>query len=106
MDANDRPARSPDEVCAARTRPVQLDLRVLDGDHEADELPLVLVRGTAEALRFMADLLTAVADSPTKPSRFQLAPNAAGRFHFSSAADAGLYIECLSDEAAESDIEL
>jgi hypothetical protein len=95
MEANENPVRSPDTVCAEQVQPAGLDLRLIAGDDSVGELPLVVVRGTPDALRFLADLLRAVADSPTVPARFQMAPNAAGQFHFSAAAEVGLYIDCI-----------
>jgi hypothetical protein len=95
VDAKDYPRQSPDDVCAGRIHTAGVELRLIAGDVSADELPLVLVRGEPEALRFLAELLQAVADSPTLPARFQMSPNGAGRFHFSASAEIGLYIECV-----------
>jgi hypothetical protein len=95
VEATDYPVRSPDAVCADRIEPAGLDLRLIAGDDSVGELPLIVVRGTPDALRFLADLLRAVADSPTIPARFQMAPNAAGQFHFSASAEVGLYIDCI-----------
>lgn len=91
---NDHSTRTPDDVCAEREFSAQLDLRLMASDPRANELPFVVCRGTPEALRFLAELLMAVADSKKFPARFHLSPNAAGRFHFSDSVDVGLYIEC------------
>lgn len=95
MEPKNDAVRSPDTVCAEQTQSAGLDLRVLDGDDSAGELPLVVVRGTPDALKFLAELLQAVASAPTLPARFQMAPNAAGRFHFSPSAEVGIYIDCI-----------
>ena len=56
--------------------------------------------GTADALRFLAKILIAVADDETDDSSFQLSPKGAGSFHFSPAADVGLYVHRLVPEDA------
>lgn len=97
-------AQSPDEVCELYSdRSVELALTVIGPDPEdaPDDVPFVLVEGTADALRFLAKILIAVADDETQDSSFQLSPTGAGSFHFSPAAEVGLYVHRLSKGEGE-----
>ena len=98
-------AQSPDEVCELYSDlSVGLALRVIQPDPEdgLDDVPFILVEGTADALRFLANLLVAVAEGESNESSFQLSPKGAGSFHFSAAAEVGLYVQRLTKGSAES----
>lgn len=68
---------------------VGLALKIVEED---DGKPsMVLVEGPASALKFLAQLLNAVADEQEEDSFF-ISPSGAGSFHFSSTSELGVYI--------------
>ena len=68
---------------------VELELRLVDGDAG----PFMLVSGGRPALRFLSELLAALADSPELPSSRQLGPDGAGSFHLSPRSNTSIYLE-------------
>lgn len=84
---------TPDQIAGDQTTSVALTTRLLKTNSE-DGTDIALVSGTRRALRFVADLLNSLADSPTLPADYSIAPHAGGQFHFDPAASLGLYLEC------------
>ncbi|OUL97933.1 hypothetical protein [Variovorax sp. JS1663] len=68
---------------------VGLILRLLQDD-EGDTAS-VLIEGSQQALRMLAELLLAVADEPENEG-FSISPFGAGKTHFSELSELGLYI--------------
>lgn len=71
---------------------VGLILRLLqddDGDSSS-----VLIEGSQQALRMLAELLLAVAEEPENED-FSISPFGAGKAHFSELSELGLYIHRL-----------
>ncbi|MFN8523177.1 MAG: hypothetical protein U0821_08740 [Chloroflexota bacterium] len=91
---------TPDRICGeAGERPsVRLELRVIPAGKDWDEVPTVDLTGSREALRFLARVIQAVADTPDLPATFHLSPKGAGNYHFSSLSNAGIYIEYIDPE--------
>lgn len=85
---------TPDELCARVVPPFELTVRLLPPSADPDEDPMVLIEGDTSSLRFLADLLMAVA-ADDGDCGFQMSPVGAGHAHFSSAADIGIYIHRL-----------
>lgn len=82
MDTSRR--TSPDRVCATYAdRDVKLTITDLED--------LVLIRGSREALRFLAELLLAQAEADD--SGFHISPQGAGQALFSPESTRGLYID-------------
>lgn len=69
---------------------VELELRLVDDDAE----PFMLISGGRPALRFLSELLAALADSPELPSSRQFGPNGAGSFHLSPRSNISIYLQC------------
>jgi hypothetical protein len=69
---------------------VELELRLVDGDAG----PFMLISGGRPALRFLSELLAALADSPELPSSRQLGPDGAGSFHLSPRSNTSIYLQC------------
>jgi len=85
-----------DEICERYSeRKVNLSLRLLD-DEDGDPPSTVLIEGPARALRMLAELLVAVADE-SDGEGFSISPFGAGKDHFSTASQFGVYIHCLPD---------
>jgi hypothetical protein len=75
---------TPDKVCEYfSTEHVELTLRTLDED-------TMLLAGSSESLRFLAQLLLAVAEA--NDTGFQISPTGAGHAFFSSESSHGVYI--------------
>ncbi|MGO4134314.1 hypothetical protein ACEQ6A_07135 [Rhizobium brockwellii] len=67
---------------------VGLNVRLLDDDGDKN---IVLIEGQATALRFLAELLLAVADGEPGET-FYISPFSAGRMHFSKDSELGFYL--------------
>lgn len=87
---------TPDQIAGGQATPLGLMTRLLDKASD-NEIDYALVSGSRRALRFLADLLNSLADSPSLPADFSLSPDSAGNFHFDPSASLGLYLECASD---------
>lgn len=89
-----------DEICERYAdRNVGLTLRLLDEENGSPP-STVLVEGSAQALRMLAELLVAVADAGGDDG-FSISPFGAGKIHFSNVAELGIYIHCLSVESGK-----
>jgi len=78
----------PDDICkTCADRGVKITITDLDD--------LVLVKGTREALEFLAKLLLAQAEA--SDSGFQISPSGAGRALFTEESTRGLYIARVDD---------
>ena len=81
-----------DEICELYAdKKVGLTVKLLDQCDGEKEPSAVLIEGSAEALRLLAELLIAVAGEVENES-FYISPFAAGSIHFSSSATLGVYI--------------
>lgn len=80
-----------DDIAAAyASQRVGLTVKLLE--EEDGSLPTtVLLEGTPIALKMLAELLTAVANE-TGDDGYFISPKGAGRVHFSSEAQLGIYI--------------
>lgn len=87
---SDRP--TPDEIFESHAEPVGLEIRLVEDGTGDDRF--VLVSGDREALRFLAAVLTALAESSTLPASKQFGPKSAGRFHLSPRSDIAVYLQC------------
>ncbi len=89
--------RTPDEIAGAQTSGVGLHVAIV---REQDGIPdFVLVEGSREALRFLADMIRAVAESESLPAGYSMGPASAGRFHFADTATEALYISCVEADS-------
>jgi len=86
----------PDQIAGDQTASGALTTRLLETT-DADETDMALVSGTRRGLRLLADLLNSLADAPSLPADFSLAPKGGGQSHFDPSASLGLYLECTSD---------
>jgi hypothetical protein len=85
-----------DEICERFSeKSVGLVLRLLD-DGDGDQSSTVLIEGPARALRMLAELLIAVADE-SENEGFSISPFGAGKDHFSTASELGVYIHRLPE---------
>ena|SRR5437773_256699 len=83
-----------DKICARYyKKKVGLVLRLLETE-EGAKFPLVLIEGSADALKMLAELLVAVADEPENDG-FEISPYGPGSAHFSRKANLGIYIHRL-----------
>lgn len=71
---------------------VGINLGLIDGDGDGDD-PLLLIEGSPIALRMIAELIMAVADSGQNTD-FSISPNGAGSVHFAKKSKYGIYINC------------
>jgi hypothetical protein len=79
-----------DEICDRYSEnSVGLVLRLLNDDLGSPSD--VLVEGSSDALKMLAELLMAVANEVENDS-FSISPFGPGRFHFSKTAEIGIYI--------------
>jgi hypothetical protein len=79
-----------DEICDRYSdKSVGLVLRLLDDDQKSPST--VLIEGSADALKMLAELLVAVADEPDNDG-FSISPFGAGKLHFGKASKLGVYI--------------
>lgn len=92
---------SPDDIAGAQTVSVGLHIGVMRHEDEAEDF--VLVQGSRDALRFLGELIFAVADSDSLPADFSIGPRSAGQFHFADSATEAIYIRCTE---SSDDIEL
>jgi hypothetical protein len=80
-----------DDVCERYAdRHVGLTVRQLEDD-DSEQDPTVLIEGSSDALRMLAELLLSVADDSNNDG-FGISPNGAGKAHFSVDATLGIYI--------------
>lgn len=80
-----------DEICSSYSaQPVGLTLRLLSDDEEPASTS-VLIEGSSDALRLLSELLLAVSEED-KEASFSISPTGAGRIHFSSISELGIYI--------------
>jgi hypothetical protein len=78
-------SESPDSVCAQyASRGVKISIRKM-------ETGIVLIEGSAEALRFLARLVAAQAEF-SADCGFEIGPRSAGNALFTSDSDLGIYI--------------
>lgn len=79
-----------DEICDRYSdKSVDLVLRLLGDDARSPSD--VLIEGSSDALRMLAELLLAVADEPDNDG-FGISPFGAGKLHFGEGAEIGVYI--------------
>lgn len=83
-----------DEICEKYSnQSVGLILRMIE-EEDGDPQTTVLIEGPAAALRMLAELLIAVADE-SEHDGFAISPFGAGRAHFSTSSELGVYIHRL-----------
>ena len=80
-------------------RSAGLHVRVVPSQDELEDF--VLVEGSREALRFLAEIILALAESDTLPAHFSMSPSSAGRFHLADTATEALYINCVDNHSKE-----
>lgn len=85
-----RTQRSPDEIVGAQIHALGLHVTTLRPQED-----FVLIQGSREALRFLANVIVGVANSDSLPADFSMGPASAGQFHFAESATEGLYISCI-----------
>ncbi len=90
---------TPDAIAGAQTRSAGLHVRVVPSQDELEDF--VLVEGSREALRFLAEIILALAESDTLPAHFSMSPSSAGRFHLADTATEALYINCVDNHSKE-----
>ncbi|MRD46979.1 hypothetical protein GHT07_06800 [Caenimonas koreensis DSM 17982] len=79
-----------DEICERYSeKSVGLVVRLLDDDNQSPST--VLIEGSVDALRMLAELLVAVADESDNDGFF-ISPFGAGKVHFGKASELGVYI--------------
>ena len=80
-----------DEICEFYAdQKVGLSLSLLD-DGDAQEPPAVLIKGTAIALKMLAELLLSVANEKENDG-FHITPHGPGSIHFADDSKYGVYI--------------
>lgn len=80
-----------DDICEHYAdKKVGLALRLLEED-DGEAPSIVLIEGSSDALRMLAELLIAVAEE-TDNDGFSISPTGAGRIHFSPSSKFGVYI--------------
>ena len=85
-----------DEICERYSdKNVDLVVRLLD-EEEGETPSTVLIEGPACALRMLAELLMAVAEE-VENDGFSISPFGAGKAHFSSTSELGVYIHRLAN---------
>ena len=85
---------TPDQVCERHSeKSVELSVGLIRAD-DAEGPDLVLIEGRPEALRMLAELLVAVADTDEEDG-FHIEPRGAGGFHFSKTSEFGIYLHRL-----------
>lgn len=77
------------------TESVGLTLRLL-AEEDSNQSSTVLVEGNADALKFLGELLIAVAEEKENEN-FSISPFGPGSVHFSKSATLGIYIHRLHD---------
>lgn len=70
---------------------VGLEIRLIT---DSEDGPFVLISGKRSALRFLSEVLAALAESPNVPASKQFGPTASGAFHLSKTSDIDVYLEC------------
>ncbi len=83
---------TPDQIFGAHDEPGGLEIRLVEAS-DPDER-FVLISGSREALRLLAAVLDALADSPHLPASTQFGPRSAGRFHLSPSSNIAVYLQC------------
>lgn len=83
---------TPDEIFGAQEDPAGLEIRLVEAS-DPDER-FLLISGSREALRLLAAVLDALADSPRLPASTQFGPRSAGRFHLSPSSNIAVYLQC------------
>lgn len=82
-----------DDICDRYSdKSVGLVLKLLEDEKSLPST--VLIEGSSEALRMLAELLLAVADEPENDG-FSISPFGAGKLHFGESAEIGVYIHRL-----------
>lgn len=84
------------EILSSQKHSVGLDIRLLPGVEENED-DFALISGSREALRFLAAVIQALADSPALPATVHLGPRSAGKFHLSSETEMGIYLRCTKE---------
>ena len=72
---------------------LKIQTRMLEPDEES-EYPYLLIEGTAEALRKLAELIMAIPEDDIG-TKLSMSPNGAGSAHFTKNSTIGLYINCI-----------
>ncbi len=90
--------RTPDAIAGEQTRPVGLHVGVVQSQDGFEDL--VLIEGSREALRFLAEILVALAEAEALPADFSMSPSGAGRFHLAETTTEALYINCVESDSA------
>jgi hypothetical protein len=85
-----------DEICEHyASERVDLTMRLLD-EEDGSKPSMVLIEGSAVALKMVAELLIAVADEKENDG-FSMSPFGAGNAFFSEGAKLGIYIYRIDD---------
>lgn len=80
-----------DDICEQYfDKQVGLEIQLLQ-DEDEDDATMVLIQGNPDALKLLAELLTAVAEGPENDG-FSISPFGAGSTHFSPESKLGIYI--------------
>ncbi|WP_075657000.1 hypothetical protein [Pseudochrobactrum sp. B5] len=74
-------------------RDLRLKTRILEVDEDSIH-PYVLIEGSADTLRKLAELILALPDDNIARD-FQMGPNAPGCAHFTKDSTIGIYINCV-----------
>jgi hypothetical protein len=85
---------TPDKVCERLSvTPVALSIKMIDADVSLQngDVPLLVVEGSEQALKFLAKILIAVAESK-KSDTFCISPAGSGNSHFDKASTHGIYV--------------
>lgn len=83
-----------DDICE-RYAPLRVGLTMKlinpDNDASAEVKPFVLIEGSAEALKFFSEIVSAIAND-TQDTHRMLSPDGPGAIHFSEDANLGFYV--------------